>query len=134
MFVKRRALGDRGELDDPALVAMVALLVRVPTNRAGETTPCSRFVEAPEAIPPDGVEERQLAPEEGRHASSVGSCASSKAQIVPGCLRKVLRASKRWLWANEAVTGAGLGHDVARPRGVGLDLSTQLRDVDVEVV
>jgi hypothetical protein len=93
-FIERRPPRNRGELDDAAAVALLALLVRARANATGETTSLARLAEAAEATPPDGVDERQLVPEDGRHASTVGSGPSNRAHDSPGRLRKFLRPRK----------------------------------------
>lgn len=55
-LVERRAPGDRGKLDDPAAVAVLALLVRAPPNGAGETMSFSHVAEAAKTMPPDDAE------------------------------------------------------------------------------
>ena len=70
---------------------------------------------------------------ERSHASNVGPPCSGKSQdrrvrpqdsLKPSILSGV----------DEPVAGAGLREEVAGPRGIGLELAAQLRDVDVEVV
>jgi hypothetical protein len=45
-------------------------------------------------MPPDGVEERQLVPEDGRHASTVGSGPSSSAHDCARPPQEVLKRAK----------------------------------------
>ena len=77
------------------------------------------------ASPPTAHRRKQLR----GHASTVGRPSQSRLRIDGGVLKKLSSGGR-----HEPVAGAGLGQQVARPRGIGLELPAQLRDVDVEIV
>src|SRR5581483_1711770 len=98
----------------------------------GAAAPWSAAPHSPQNFSPPAIP----APQDG-HA-----CASAVPHSVQNFLPSWFSARqlghtivvRRAYWLDEPVAHPGLGEDVGRSRGVGLDLAAQVGDVDVEVV